>query len=107
MNFICSLKRITIICSIATLASCTTGLTKEGTQVELSLEAPTQKCKKVDIVHYSYMKGTSFGCDFLAVKNVLRNETAKAGGNYVKMSQIDDAGVYCNATGEAYLCTSN
>jgi len=53
------------------------------------------------------MVGTSFGCDFKAVKNVLRNETAEAGGNYVKMSRVDDAGVYCNATGEAYLCPSD
>jgi len=98
------IKTATLMTSIFLLASCTTGLTKGGKQVELSLEAPTKKCKKVDLVHYSFMKGKSFGCDFKAVKNVLRNETAEAGGNYVKMGRVDDAGVYCNATGEAYLC---
>jgi len=93
-----------IICSIF-LASCTTGLTKDGKTVELSFEEPKKKCKKIDFVHYSFMKGKLFSCDFEAVKNVLRNKTAEAGGNYVKINRIDDAGVHCNSTGEAYNCS--
>jgi len=101
-----NIKRYLIwLVSLIILTSCSSiPLTKEGNLVKLTYESPSKQCKKMDFVHYSYAKGELFSCNYDAAKNTLRNQAAKIGANYVKLGEIQDTGVRCNATGEAYKC---
>ena len=75
-----------------------------GAHVTLSTAAPPAECKSLGIVSYSFFKGTFFACDFTDAQNSLRNQAATKGGNYLKLIGINDAGVRCQGSGEAYAC---
>lgn len=100
------------LCSIIMLSACTTipmapvkaTLNSESAKVTLSSEPPAIGCKRLDLVTYSYFKGTFFSCDFEDAQNTMKNGAAKLGGNYVKLLGINDAGVRCQGSGEAYAC---
>lgn len=106
------LKITLVICSVALLGACQNipmgpvkaTLNAESAKVALSTEAPATGCKRLDLVTYSYFKGTFFSCDFEDAQNTMKNEAARLGGNYVKLIGINDAGVRCQGTGEAYAC---
>lgn len=105
-------KFILGLSSISLLAACTTipmapvkaTLNAESAKVTLSSEPPAIGCKRLDLVTYSYFKGTFFSCDFEDAQNTMKNGAAKLGGNYVKLLGINDAGVRCQGSGEAYAC---
>ena len=78
--------------------------TVENSKVALSTESPPANCKRLELVTYSYFKGTFFSCDFDDAKNTMKNQALVLGGNYVKLIGINDAGVRCQGTGEAYAC---
>lgn len=99
------IRKVVLLASLIISISCSsTSLTKEGRLVKLTYESPSKQCKKMDFVHYSFAKGELFSCDYESVKNTLRNKAAVVGANYVKLGEIQDTGVRCNATGEAYKC---
>lgn len=77
-----------------------------GAHVAVSTSAPPPECKSLGIVSYSFFKGTFFACDFNDAQNSLRNQAAIKGGNYLKLLGINDAGVRCQGSGEAYECPS-
>ncbi len=103
----------TLIIAVAYLLSaCAIGpkkaqLNTDSERVLLSSEAAPPECKRLDLVSYSYFKGTFFSCDFEDAKNTMKNEAVKLGGNYVKLFSILDAGVRCQGSGEAYACPSS
>lgn len=106
------MKSIAAIVGIFLLSACAIGpkkaqLNSMSSQVILSSEAPAPSCKRLDLVTYSYFKGTFFSCDFEDAQNTMKNEAAQLGGNYVKLMGIVDAGVRCQGTGEAYACPSD
>lgn len=105
-KFLFGLSSILILaaCSAVPIGPTKAVLNAESAKVALSSEVPAQGCKRLDLVTYSYFKGTFFSCDFEDAQNTMKNETAKLGGNYVKLLGIVDAGVRCQGTGEAYAC---
>jgi hypothetical protein len=106
------LKTTLVLCSISLLGACQNipmgpakaTLNVQSAKVEMTTESPSSSCKRLDLVTYSYFKGTFFSCDFEDAQNTMKNQAAKLGGNYVKLIGINDAGVRCQGSGEAYLC---
>ena len=102
------LKCVAALTGILLLSACAgmkkAVLTSDGAKVTLSSEAPASDCKRLDLVTYSFFKGTFYSCDFADAQNTMKNEAVKLGGNYVKLLGINDAGVRCQGTGEAYAC---
>lgn len=106
------IKTIVFAAGICLLSGCAIGpkkaqLNADSERVTLSSDAPAAGCKRLDLVTYSYFKGTFFSCDFEDAKNTMKNESVKLGGNYVKLLGIHDAGVRCQGSGEAYACPAN
>lgn len=106
--------KIWLILPLALLASACADMvpkkamqTPENSKVALSTEVPPATCKRLELVTYSYFKGTFFSCDFEDAKNTMKNQALALGGNYVKLMGINDAGVRCQGTGEAYACPAN
>lgn len=75
-----------------------------GLNVELSSDSPATGCKRLGLVSYSKFKGTFFSCDIPKAQAEMKDRAAELGGNYVKLLSIQDAGVRCQGSGEAYAC---
>jgi len=89
---------------ILLLPSCAPKLTQEGSGIQLV--DTKDNCKYISVVTGSYGNGTSTAGDAEGAMNEVRNKAAEAGGNALKVLNIDSDHMDTTVVAEALRCGS-
>jgi hypothetical protein len=94
------MEKIIIFPLALLLVSCATlKLTPQGEEVRASKNDPAPNCKDLGVVSWNNIGFTKYNDN--EMRNRLRNETAKLGGNYLR---IESAVPGYAQSGTAFLC---